>query len=261
MSTLLQDTGPNRHDTDAGRHIVAGGGFTLIELLVVISIISLLIAILLPALSQARYQAQITKCAVQTRQMGLAALSYATDNKDYSPNHVWYTILKDDYISDIRSMYCPIKAESSSSYKTAHTPGPGWLYAISISLAARNYWASWGNPATDLGPIRLSEVREPSKAMFFSDASYRAGCFPHYADYSAAILYGNPAGTATAPHQGPNGFMRSINTNYVDGHTETIGWQGETTLTAFKANRTYNFNHKTYWAVPTSQSWKIAPFN
>ncbi|MFK7789460.1 MAG: prepilin-type N-terminal cleavage/methylation domain-containing protein [Phycisphaeraceae bacterium] len=59
--------------------------FTLIELLVVISIIALLIAILLPALSKARYSAQITQCAIAVRSIATVQLSYAVDNKDFFP--------------------------------------------------------------------------------------------------------------------------------------------------------------------------------
>jgi len=58
--------------------------FTLIELLVVVSIIALLIAILLPALNQARYTAKLTVCAAQMHQMGVGVLSYASEyNGDY----------------------------------------------------------------------------------------------------------------------------------------------------------------------------------
>lgn len=56
------------------------GGFTLIELLVVISIISLLISILLPALGRARETAQSASCLARERQMGLAAHAYYGDN-------------------------------------------------------------------------------------------------------------------------------------------------------------------------------------
>ena len=55
--------------------------FTLIELLVVVSIIAILIAILLPALSKAKESARITQCAASLQQQGVATFSYANDNK------------------------------------------------------------------------------------------------------------------------------------------------------------------------------------
>ena len=60
-------------------------GFTLIELLVVISIIALLVSILLPALGQAKKQAQRVICSLNLKQMGLCIEMYTADNDDIMP--------------------------------------------------------------------------------------------------------------------------------------------------------------------------------
>ena len=54
-------------------------GFTLRELLVVIAIIALLLAILMPALSRAKEQAQATRCLANLKQIGVAMHLYAND--------------------------------------------------------------------------------------------------------------------------------------------------------------------------------------
>jgi len=75
---------------DYSNRSTSDSGFTLIELLVVISIISLLVSILLPALASARQSAQAVKCLSRQHQVGIASAMYRNEFNSYYPvNYMW----------------------------------------------------------------------------------------------------------------------------------------------------------------------------
>ena len=69
-------------------------GFTLVELLVVISIIAVLMAVMMPALSKAKEGARSVICKSNQKQITLAASLWSQDRDGYVVSGMWYVPAK-----------------------------------------------------------------------------------------------------------------------------------------------------------------------
>ena len=111
-------------------------GFTLIELLVVIAIIALLMAILMPALTQVRKQAKTAACQMNLRQWGVCWSMYADDNDSsfiegnpsgQDPGRSWVYLLQ-PYYRDGMLRLCPMATKPYEGNVTSPFAayGPFW---------------------------------------------------------------------------------------------------------------------------------------
>src|SRR3954464_2807680 len=80
MRKSLSQSGLRRHKRVKMKR---NKGFSLVELIVVIGIMAVLIAILLPAMQRARVYARYVASQSNMRQIGLAMMIYANENKGW----------------------------------------------------------------------------------------------------------------------------------------------------------------------------------
>ncbi len=71
-------------------------GFTLIELLVVLTVIALLVAVLLPSLSEVKAQARLAACAVQMRAVSVGLNHYTASRRNRLPGFAF-----SDYLGNL----------------------------------------------------------------------------------------------------------------------------------------------------------------
>jgi prepilin-type N-terminal cleavage/methylation domain-containing protein len=233
-------------------------GFTLIELLVVIAIISILMAILMPALQRVKAQAQEMTCRANLRQYGIAQVIYLDDNEGRYPI-AWTSLVGTEYpysgyprfcrwhdprfppngpfwpyLKNTKVHLCPA-FKVLSKYQGAKHPEhdasipviPQYSYSMNAYLGAKR-GDSAGSGATDSrnrgGIYKLSEItRSKEQVFFFAEENMwlRPGCIRVLNDNA---LCGDSRDWFGTFHSTSSGDLNSgtINAVFVDAHVEEV---------------------------------------
>ncbi len=221
-------------------------GFTLVELLVVVAIIVVLISVLLPVMGRARGESRRVYCLNNLRQMALAAMNYANDQRDHYPvafmnmdvstpgkvtHRYWDFFVTKDWSSGDVSVKPGFlwqgktiaKVQQCPSFEgSANSPGDrytGYNYNTSYIGGQVGFVPEMGWEGV-VPPARVTDVRRPDQCALFGDGEYASGAnkfmrspWPGLRDPG---FFGRSAGTQGFRHLG------RTNVAWCDGHADSL---------------------------------------
>lgn len=234
-------------------HFTYKRAFTLIELLVVITVIAILTALLLPALSAARRKAQQIHCLGNVRQLVMAGHLFASD---HNLEHAVPSIgVVTNYVS-MKILTCPSTHDLNPlpSVPTAGTADTTWVWGQNGKIIATGSYVAngWLYSKTFLATVAHPEfmfgqkasIQQPTLTPLYCDGMW-ANCGPLETDSPSSDLYAGPGGVSPGmpfgmarctilrhgegnPASAPRNFDTSkrlpgaLNAGMTDGHTELV---------------------------------------
>ncbi|MCX5647073.1 MAG: prepilin-type N-terminal cleavage/methylation domain-containing protein [Phycisphaerae bacterium] len=239
-------------DRRAGRCAADGHcgkrAFTLVELLVVITVLTLLLALLMPALAGARSQARAMVCRSNVHQLVLAATGYAAENdgfyvpaaKDMWDNAGrcrWHGVRRSlsepfdpakgplaGYLADGQVKECPARVNfvKSGDWNTSFEQGCGG-YGYNMAYVGSRLWdpVVTGLLAMQQAYARttaIHEVANPGATLLFADAAMANG-----GDSLIEYSFAEPP-FAVMGGQVMTDFRMSPSIHFRHGEHATVGW-------------------------------------
>jgi prepilin-type N-terminal cleavage/methylation domain-containing protein/prepilin-type processing-associated H-X9-DG protein len=196
--------------------------FTLIELLLVIAIISLLVSILLPALSRSRQLGRATVCLSNLRSMSESVLMYADNNDGRLPTGG----LAHGGSVDETAAWINTAARELGSDRISHCPSdqsPHWLTPVPESDQKRRM--SYANNYYMQGTIEereeftvLTRIKRPATTIFWAELAEQ-GAFAAADHVHPETWFANPRVLAAQEVQLERHLARA-NYGFLDGHAE-----------------------------------------
>jgi prepilin-type N-terminal cleavage/methylation domain-containing protein/prepilin-type processing-associated H-X9-DG protein len=196
-------------------------GFTLIELLVVVAIISVLIALLLPALGKARQAAQVSVCQSHVKNIWTATRLYIDSNNGYGPYYYYPTLyprwwnlvlLNTKYLLDYSLLDCPTAANETTHSYQGRTRG--LVYGLNVCLFG----------CQEFKPKIIDNVERPSEKLMVVEGFNKnivAGIDSRdNAESPWYILYDNYWGDGTGSSLLTIRHDGDANVAFIDGHVE-----------------------------------------
>ncbi|MBI4026477.1 MAG: prepilin-type N-terminal cleavage/methylation domain-containing protein [Verrucomicrobia bacterium] len=218
VQRMLKDVLPRIFHLPNGKR-QARSGFTLIELLVVIAIISILAALLLPALKNAKAVASRTACMAHLKQVGIALFMLAGENENYldeaHAGAYWTTSIlpylggKNDLVKGMASASERSKACTDLRYGTWWGAVP---YGVNFGFT-RNTWLYPG-ATIEAQAHPLGAVQRPTKTFLIAECASPGPEWSPSSYFDVTAFGSGNSGVPYGRHRGKLNFL------FVDGHAE-----------------------------------------